>query len=219
MQPNTIALNESGFSTTDTKFAATLLLFGCRLNHPNNALDATLQYASKEAYLRSRKDPSIKPIKKVAWNFGHMPVMPRELFAAYSSKDSDEQFEWLLTGMAQRVIDELDKRRKESREGEMAPTSIDAVVVNLQSGFNEAHALADILTSEISKIKSSHSAAVAQSCREVLEAREYLISIIQRIPPLAWEIVVWGKGNPPLPAKFPQNATIEVQTSHLNNIS
>src|SRR5258707_787939 len=114
---------ENLFSTTNTKFAAVLLLFGFRLNHPSQPLEWSLEYPSKEAYIKSRKDP---------------------------------------------------------------------------------------------KIKAAHSANVVQCCREVLEAREYLMSILKLVPRLAKPIVVFGKGT--RFAKFGGNASKETQITHLDNL-
>ncbi len=217
MQPNTVAVNQSGFSTTDTKFAAVLMLFGCRLNHPDHALDATLQYPSKDIYLRSRKDRSIKPQKQIVWNFGHMPVGPKEVFAAYSAKDADQQFDALVDDLRPVVLADIkDRIERAKRNAEEAKERGDETIYDEES--LPEYALDNSLSAMAAKLKSAHSAAVAQSCREVLELREHLISILKRVPPLCWEIVVWGKRMRTL-AKFPQNASIEVQTSHLNNIS
>src|SRR5260221_10492959 len=164
---------ENLFSTTNPKLAAALLLFGFRLNHPSQPLEWSLEYPSKEAYIKSRKDPKIKPVEKVAWIFSYCPTRPADIFRDFNSKDSEQKLE--------QVLDKWVTDPKAKLE-----------------------------------IKAAHSANVVQCCREVLEAREYLMSILKLVPRLAKPIVVFGKGTQF--AKFGGNASKETQITHLDNL-
>src|SRR5260370_39914075 len=88
---------ENLFSTTNTKFAAVLLLFGFRLNHPSQPLEWCLEYPSKEAYIKSRKDPEIKPVEKVARNLSSCPTRPADIFRDLHSEDSEHKLQQVLT--------------------------------------------------------------------------------------------------------------------------
>jgi hypothetical protein len=100
--------SESTLCTTNTKLAAVLMLFGFKLrrHQPFNWDD---EYASKELYLRSLKDRSIKPLVKVTWNFELNSVDPREILSAFASKENDVRFDELVNEIAAELSEKLNK--------------------------------------------------------------------------------------------------------------
>jgi hypothetical protein len=87
--------SESTLSTTNTKLAAVLMLFGFKLKQ-HQPFEWNDEFASKELYFKSRKDRSIKPTVKVTWNFEVAGVNAREIVTAFSAKDQDVRFNQLV---------------------------------------------------------------------------------------------------------------------------
>jgi hypothetical protein len=99
--------SESTLCTSNTKVAAALLLFGfkLRLHQPFNWDD---EFASKELYLRWRKDRSVKPVVKVTWNFELNGTNAREIMAGFAGKENDIKFDELVN----EVVSDAEHRKR-----------------------------------------------------------------------------------------------------------
>lgn len=165
---------EIGLTTTDTKFAATLLMFGFKLKQ-HNPLTWKLVFNSKAQYLDWYQKPghANAPTETADWNFeaGQTEIY-QFLYRGFTSKEAGETLN--------KVIDRLIPEEKE-RKG----------------------------------IKYLIDACIAQSCREVLERREFLMRLLKVVPRDARWIFVNNGGKT---AVFGVNASIETQTFHLSNI-
>src|SRR5882762_3482224 len=90
-----LSYQESLISTTNTKLAATLMVFGFQLKR-HQPFEWNNEFASKELFFRSRKEHAIRPVAKVSWNFENNGTDPRAVFSAFSGKKSEEEFDALV---------------------------------------------------------------------------------------------------------------------------
>jgi hypothetical protein len=108
MQEQQLNYTETGLTTTDTKFAATLLAFGFNLKR-HNPITWKNEFSSKAQYLSWVKNPSKDnaPIERADWNFEDNRYV-QFLYRGFSSKDSDQT----LNDVLDRLLADKPKERK-----------------------------------------------------------------------------------------------------------
>jgi hypothetical protein len=174
MIQGTLDYQETGLTTTDTKFAATLLMFGFKLKQ-HNPLTWKLVFNSKAQYLDwyQKAKRENEPTETADWNFeASSPQIFQYLYRGFTGKEAGET----LSQVIERLIPD-----PKDRKG----------------------------------IQFLIDACIAQSCREVLERREFLMRLLKTVPRDARWIFVNNGGKT---AMFGINANVETQTFHLSNI-
>jgi hypothetical protein len=96
MQEQQLNYAETGLTTTDTKFAATLLVFGFKLKQ-HNPITWKNEFATKAQYLAWVKNPSKDnaPIEKADWNFEDNRYA-QWLYKGFTSENADQTLKEVL---------------------------------------------------------------------------------------------------------------------------
>jgi hypothetical protein len=71
------------------------MVFGFQLKQ-HQPFEWNNEFASKELYFRSLKEHAIRPVAKVSWNFENSGTDPRAVFAAFSGKLAEKEFDALV---------------------------------------------------------------------------------------------------------------------------
>ena len=98
MHTGTLNYQEAALTTTDTKFAAVLLVFGYQLKR-HNPIVWKNEFSSKAQYLAWKQAPSREnaPTEKADWNFEiGDPRKSQWLFSGFTSKDADKKLQAAL---------------------------------------------------------------------------------------------------------------------------
>jgi hypothetical protein len=99
MHTGTLNYQEQSLTTTDTKFAAALLVFGYKLKQ-HNPITWKNEFGSKAQYLAWKKAPSREnaPTEKADWNFEVGDSQKTQwLFKGFNSQDADQTLAEVLT--------------------------------------------------------------------------------------------------------------------------
>jgi len=167
-----VPYHETILTTTNTKLAAILLVFGGKLRQ-RLPLEWNDVHESRDGFIENLGDPRrSKPKTKISFNFEVAPVL-KEVVSAYSADNAEEAFGTLMDSFP--------------------------------------------LKASMAEIMAAHSRAVAQACRQALEAREFLVQLIRSMPENSKWDVIPGNGAGEV-VRLGKRSSDELRAEYLNKL-